>query len=188
MFIDALAYVSAEGEDEEGKDYLGSNAEEDFHDTLFTEDDMDLDEDSDLEVDFDWSDDISDLGAGTNWGRTACRHCTALDLLQKALSMSHKQRKSDTRHLSQEIQVKLGKLDSLIFKHGSLVGALKATLKSGTVSYNKILKIWATMDDLREELKHFAKGVEVTKEFLLGVIMGVSELAQRGTKKALNKV
>ncbi len=79
-------------------------------------------------------------------------------------------------------------MDSLIFKHGSLAGALKATLKSGTASYDKILKIWATMDNLGEELKHFAKGTEVTKEFLFGVITRVSELAQQGTKRALNKV
>ncbi len=79
-------------------------------------------------------------------------------------------------------------MDSLILKRGSLAGALKAALKSGTASYHKILEIQATIHDLGEELKHFAKGVEVTKEFLLGVIMRVSELAQRGTKKALDKV
>jgi hypothetical protein len=96
MIINALAYVSTEGEDEEGKNYLSSDAKEDFHDALFTEDDMDLDEDSDLKIDFDWSDDISKLGAGTDWGPTARAHHVALDLLQKTLSLSHKQRKSDT--------------------------------------------------------------------------------------------
>ncbi len=70
MIIDALVYVLAEGEDEEGKNYLGSNAKEDFYDALFTEDNMDLDEDSDREIDFGWSDDISDLGAGMDWGPT----------------------------------------------------------------------------------------------------------------------
>jgi hypothetical protein len=188
MIINALAYVSAEGKDEEGKNYLSSDAKDDCYDALFTEDNMDLDEDSDLKIDFDWLVDISNLGAETDWGPTAQAHCAALDLLQKALSLSHKQHKSDTRHLSQEIWVKLGKLDNLIFKHGSLAGALEATLKSGTASYNKILKNWATLDNLGEELKHFAKGAEVTKEFLLGLITRVSELAQRGTKKALNKV
>ncbi len=79
-------------------------------------------------------------------------------------------------------------MDSLIFKHGSLAGDLEAALKSGTASYDKILEIWATMDNLGEELKHLAKGAEVTKEFLLGFIMQVSELAQQGTKKALNKI
>ncbi len=59
---------------------------------------------------------------------------------------------------------------------------------SGTASYDKILDIWATIDNLGEELKHFAKGAEVTKEFLLGIIMWVSELAQQGTKKALNNI
>jgi hypothetical protein len=94
------------------------------------------------------------------------------DLLQKALSLSHKQCKSDTRHLSQEIRVKLGKLDSLIFKHGSLASALEAALKSGTASYDKMLEIWATIDDLGEELKHIAKGAEVTKEFCLASSCG----------------
>jgi hypothetical protein len=60
---------------------------------------------------------------------------------------------------------KLGKLNRLIFKRGSLAGALEATSNSGTASYNKILKIRATMDNLGEELKHFSKGAEVTKEF-----------------------
>jgi hypothetical protein len=103
MIIDALAYVSAEDKDEEGKNYLGSNAKEDFHGASFTEDDIDLDEDSDIEIDFDWSDDISNLDAGADWGPTACMHCAALDLLQKAQSLSHKQCKSNTQHLSQEI-------------------------------------------------------------------------------------
>ncbi len=103
VIINALAYVSAEGEDEEGENYLGSNAKEDFHDASFTEDDMDLDEDSDLKIDFDWLDYISNLGAGTDWGPMARAHRMALDLLQKALSLSHEQCKSDIRHLSQEI-------------------------------------------------------------------------------------
>jgi hypothetical protein len=158
VIINALAYVSAEGEDEEGENYLGSNAKEDFHDASFTEDDMDLDEDSDLKIDFDWLDYISNLGAGTDWGPMARAHRMALDLLQKALSLSHEQCKSDIRHLSQEIWVKLGKLDSLILKNGSLAGALKAALKSGTASYNEILEIRTTMNNPGEEPKHFAKG------------------------------
>ena len=64
---------------------------------------MDLDEDSDLEIDFDWSDDISNIGAGLDWGPTAHAHRATLDLLQKTLSLSHKQHKSNTQHISQEI-------------------------------------------------------------------------------------
>ncbi len=70
MIIDALVYVLAEGKDEEGENYLGSDAKEDFYDALFTENNMNLDEDSDLKIDFDWLDDISGLGAGMDWGPT----------------------------------------------------------------------------------------------------------------------
>jgi hypothetical protein len=79
-------------------------------------------------------------------------------------------------------------LDSLISKHGTLAGTLETALESGTASYNEILKLREKMDDLREELKRFAKAADVTKEFLLGIITRVSDLGWQGNKKALNKI
>jgi hypothetical protein len=79
-------------------------------------------------------------------------------------------------------------LDSLISKHGTLASTLETALESGTASYNKILELREQMDDPGEELKHFAKAADVTKEFLLGVITRVSDLGQRGNKKALDKI
>ncbi len=102
--------------------------------------------------------------------------------------LSHRQHKSDTRLLSREIRAKLGNLDSLISKHGTLEGTLKTALESGTASYNKILELRERMDDLGEELKCFAKAADVTKEFLLGIITRVSDLGWRGNKKALDKI
>ncbi len=64
---------------------------------------MELDEESDLEVEFDWQDDISNLGAGTDWGPPVRVHRTALNLLQRAMMLSHRQHKSDTQLLSREI-------------------------------------------------------------------------------------
>jgi hypothetical protein len=58
-------------------------------------------------------------------------------------------------------------LDSLISKHGSLAGTLETALELETESYNKILKLREQMDNLGEELKHFSKAADVTKEFLL---------------------
>jgi hypothetical protein len=79
-------------------------------------------------------------------------------------------------------------LDILISKHGTLAGTLKTTLELRTASYNQILKLREQMDNLGEELKRFAKAVDVTKEFLLGIITRVSDLGWRGNKKALNKI
>jgi hypothetical protein len=149
---------------------------------------MELDDESDLEVEFDWQDDISDLGAGTDWGPPVSTHRAALDLLRRAMMLSHRQHKSDTRRLSWEIRAKLGDLDSLIFKHGTLVGTFKTALELGTASYNEILELREQMDDLGEELKHFAKATDVMKEFLLGIITRVSDLDWRGNKKAFDKI
>jgi hypothetical protein len=188
MIIDAAAFVPAGGDDEGDKNYLGSKGKEEINKASYSEDDMELDDESDLEVEFDWQDDISDIGAGTDWGPPVRMHRAALDLLRRAMVLSHRQHKSNTRLLSWEIRAKPGDLDSLISKHGTLAGTLETALESGTASYNKILELREQMDDLGEELKCFAKAADVTKEFLLGVITRVSDLGWRGNKKALNKI
>jgi hypothetical protein len=103
MIIDAAAFVPAGGDDERDENYLGSEGKEEIHEALYSEDDMKLDDESDLKVEFDWQDDISDLGAGTDWGPPVHAHCAALDLLQRAMMLSHRQHKSDTRLLSWDI-------------------------------------------------------------------------------------
>ncbi len=103
MIIDAAAFVPAGGVDEGDKNYLGSEGEEEINETLYLEDDMELDDKSDLEVEFNWQDDISNLGAGTDWGPPVCTHRVALNLLQRAMMLSHRQYKSNTRLLSREI-------------------------------------------------------------------------------------
>jgi len=103
MIIEAAAFVPAGGDDEGDKNYLGSKGEEEINKASYSEDDMELDDESDLEVEFDWQDDISDIGAGTDWGPPVRMHRAALDLLQRAMMLSHRQHKSNTRLLSWEI-------------------------------------------------------------------------------------
>ncbi len=159
MIIEAAAFVPAGGDDEGDKNYLGSEGKEEIHEASYSEDDMELDDKSDLEVEFNWQDVISNLGAGTNWGPPVRVHRAGLK-----------------------------DLDSLISKHGTLAGTLETVLELGTASYNEILELREQMDDLGEELKHFAKAADVTKEFLLGIITRVSDLGWRGNKKALDKI
>ncbi len=103
MIIDAAAFVPAGGDNEGDENYLGSKGMEEIHEALYSEDDMELDDKSDLEVEFDWQDDISDLDAGTDWGPPVCVHRVALNLLRRAIILSHRQLKSDTQLLSREI-------------------------------------------------------------------------------------
>ncbi len=79
-------------------------------------------------------------------------------------------------------------MDSLVPKHGTLTGTLKTALELGTAFYNNILELREQMDNLGEELRHFATAVDVTKEFLLGIITHVSDLGWQGNKKAPNKI
>jgi hypothetical protein len=102
MIIDATAFVPAGGDDEGEENYLGSKGKEEIHEASYSEDDMKLDDKSDLEVEFDWQDDISNLGAGTDWGLLVCVHSMTLNLLQRAMMLSHRQHKSITRLLSWE--------------------------------------------------------------------------------------
>jgi hypothetical protein len=81
MIIDAAAFVPARGDDEGDENYLGSEGEEEIHEASYSEDDMELDDEGDLEVEFNWQDDISNLGTGTDWGPPARLHRVALDLL-----------------------------------------------------------------------------------------------------------
>ncbi len=103
MIIDAAAFVRARGDDKGDENYLGSKGKEEIHKASYSEDDMELDDESDLEVKFDWQDDISNLGAGTDWGPPVRAHRAAIDLLRRAMMLSHRQDKSDTRLLSWEI-------------------------------------------------------------------------------------
>ena len=64
MIIDATVFVPAGGNDKGDKNYLGSEGKEEIHKALYSEDDMELDDKSDLKVEFDWQDDISNLGTG----------------------------------------------------------------------------------------------------------------------------
>ncbi len=81
MIIDAAAFVPAGGDDKGDKNYLGSEGKEEIHKASYLEDDMELDDESDLEVEFDWQDDISNLGAEMDWGPPVCTHRAALNLL-----------------------------------------------------------------------------------------------------------
>jgi hypothetical protein len=81
MIIDTTAFVPAGGDNKGDKNYLGSKGKEEIHEALYLEDDMELDDKSDLKVEFDWQDDISNLGTGMDWGPPVRAHCVALNLL-----------------------------------------------------------------------------------------------------------
>ncbi len=39
-------------------------------------------------IEFTWDEELSKLGAGTNWGPSACAHCAAIKLLRQAMLKS----------------------------------------------------------------------------------------------------
>jgi len=103
LIIIALTHVDNEDGDEDGSDY-GMDFNEEVGSkstyTSYTDDGMDINHDGGLALGFDWDEEISDLGIGTDWGPTARAHRTALNLLNKAVTATYASHKPDMEDLA----------------------------------------------------------------------------------------
>ena len=189
LIIGTLTQVSSKEDD---YDLSYNRKEEDMGSrstyTHYTDDGMDVDCKGKLDLTFNWEDDVSELGEGTDWGPTVRAHCDALNLLRKAVSAAYTNYKPDLEGLLEDIQARLGDLKVLISKHGSVGGGLEVMLKCGNTSMDEVARLQGEMEELGDNLKDYVAVAAVTKEDLLTIITRVNNVARQNMTKALERI
>jgi len=183
LIIDALTHVNNEDIEEDGSNY-GMDFNEEVGSkstyTSYTDDGMVINHDGGLALNFDWDEEISDLGIGTDWGPPARAHRTALNLLNKAVTAAYASHKPDMEELAEDIIGRLGDLEILIAKHGTMLG--------DCFRRQPLIIAYANGRAFGDDLRDYAAAANITKESLLSVISRVSKLAKRGTNKAIKRI
>ncbi len=147
-----------------------------------------MDEDEE-EFRFCWDDDISQLGEGTEWGPVARLHRAALELLWQAITSNTKEVTSLETSLSYKIdegiKEQLGELDYLVHEHGSLANAMSMAIDTGSLSLEDVVKLQSKMDNFGNELQTFMEAADISKEYMMGLMTKVLDIACKGTQQAL---
>ncbi len=164
LIIDALTHADNEDGEEDGSDYgmvfneeVGSKSTY----TSYTDDGMVINHDGGLALNFDWDEEISDLGIGTDWGPPARAHRTALNLLNKAVTAAYASHKPDMEELAEDIIGRLGDLEILIAKHGTMLG--------DCFRRQPLIIAYANGRAFGDDLRDYAAAANITKESLLSV-------------------
>ena len=103
------------------------------------------------------------------------------------MTATYASHKLDMEDLARDIIGRLGDLKILITKHGMLGEAIEA-VRAGSASAVDLSSLRTQMDELGDDLRDYAAAADITKESLLSVISRVSELAKRGTNKAIERI
>jgi hypothetical protein len=149
--------------------------------------DNQMDEDKE-EFRFCWDDDISQLSEGTEWRPVARLHRAALELLWQAITSNTKEVRSLKTSLSykinEAIKEQLGELDYLIHEHGSLANAMSMAIYASSLSLEDVVELQSKMDNFGNKLQAFAEAADVSKEYMMGLMTKVLDIACKGTQRA----
>jgi hypothetical protein len=137
-----------------------------------------------------WDNNLAALKA--EWAPTAQAHCAAIEFLQQAVSKWFTKKKRFAAllegQMTRALCTQLRDLEHIVREHGSIATALTTSIESGTTSTEKMLRLRTELDAFREEVKTFAEEAQISKEYLLGLITQVLDMAQQGSQWAMDRI
>ena len=116
-------------------------------------------------------------------------HWAALELLWQAITSNTKEVRSLKTSLSYKIdegiKEQLGELEYLIHEHGSLANAMSMAIYASSLSLEDVVELQSKMDNFGNKLQAFAEAADVSKEYMMGLMTNVLDIAREGTQQAL---
>ncbi len=82
----------------------------------------------------------------------------------------------------------MGDLEHIVSEHGSIATALAVSIESVLTSAEEMLKLRSELDSFGDKVKQFAEEAQVSKEYLLSLISQVLDVAQQGSRQALDRI
>jgi hypothetical protein len=133
-----------------------------------------------------WDDDLE--SNPINWRPTARAHCIAIKFLQQAISKSYVEKKRFCEmmegRLTRAVRNQLGDLEQIVRDHGSILAALANALSCGITTAEDMSKIQACLAGFKAQIQAFVNEALVSKEYLLGIVTQVLDVAQEGPDRS----
>ncbi len=123
-----------------------------------------------------------------DWGPTARAHRIAIKFLQQAISKSYVEKKHFCElmegQLRRAVRNQLGDLEQIDRDHGSILTALATVLSCGITMAEDMSKIQAHLAGFEAQIQAFANKALISKEYILGIVTQVLDVAQEGTDRS----
>jgi hypothetical protein len=122
----------------------------------------------------------------SDWRPTARAHCIAIKFLQQAISKSYVEKKRFSAllegHMTKAVCTQLGDLEQIVRNHGSISTALANALSLGITNAEDMSTLQGRLAGFERQIQEFANEALISKEYLLGLIMQVLDVAQEGAQ------
>ncbi len=128
----------------------------------------------------------------SDWRPTARAHCIAIKFLQQAISKSYVEKKHFPAllegHMTKAVCTQLGDLEQIVCDHGSISTALANALSSGITNAEDMSALQGRLARFERQIQEFVNEALISKEYLLGLITQVLDVAQEGTQRSMDRI